>query len=316
MADDARLRRGVGKRGRGRKPEARGRVRRRDGEPDGDRPARGQARVKRPALAECRAEGSSEEKAVVEEDDERRAHHQRLGRGADRAGQRRQRVPAARVPRRGGAADRGVERAEIEQPREGLGALDDVRHRLGGEGMRGPQRRARQREPVRRTGVARGEPRTRERATEDCEQRERRQHVNREVYSVVAADIEPAERVVHGKCQRHDRARGAAQNARQRPQVTDAGVPGDAVQVVEDERAREAVAVGDERGRDDEGGGNRAAEPAQGPRTDRGRGSRGRGGPSGRVGERAPALGRAVGHERRRISSGAPSAGWTLRPRS
>src|SRR5262249_10651572 len=90
-----------------------------------------------------------------------------------------------------------------------------------------------------------------------------------------------------------------------RPQMADARVLDDAVEIVEDERTAEAVGVGDQRGRDDEAREEPAWFPVGGRRRDPWRSARGRAGTRGLGSERATALRLPVGHERQMIASGA-----------
>jgi hypothetical protein len=144
---------------------------------------------------------------------------------------------------------KGIEREEVKEAAEGLGALRDAGDGFGLQRVQGPERRCRERGGG---AVERGAFKWKrgERPAEEAEEREGGGRVDREVERVVAPHVFPRDGVVDGEGRIHDRTarRRAAVRRRQenleRIEAADRGVVEDGSGVVEEEGRMQRVRVG------------------------------------------------------------------------
>ena len=276
-------------------------------------PGGGQAGVESPAPMKRLPERRREEEAVIGQHHHRRHGHDLFRAHAHRARGDRRRIPGAR-PRRLRAPNHAIEREQEEQPHQQLGPLHDVGDALGLQRVHDPDQRRRERHPWRRVAVPLTQAGTQQRAPYDPVQRQRRHDVDGQVEGVIAPDVQPAQRVVHGQGKvddgpRSHRAVGRrGQEARQRPELADARVSRNRAQVVEEEGAAQAVVVGPDAGKDQQNG----SDPRGGGH------GRAPSGPGGRAGGGSafPAslsTGRALGHAARTGGACMPPLYPTLR---
>src|SRR5438132_1032 len=122
-----------------------------------------------------------------------------------------------------------------------------------------PEKCDRRREPWPRLADLGAETLPCERPADERPEEEAVREMEHEIEGVIALDVEPAERVVDGEAQVDERAPGdGAMDRRQerhprRPEMPDGRIPGDRLEVVEEERAVEAVGVrGDARADEEE----------------------------------------------------------------
>jgi hypothetical protein len=155
------------------------------------------------------AETAREEGPIIKQDDQRRRYHDLLAGHAKEAGQNRKNEPAAapclfvrRSLGEGGplsfrpfrSPDKAIEREQIEEAHEQLGAMHHRRHRLGLQGMDDPEQGDGEGEP-RRVGADRsGEPA--QRPPQDAKEGQGGQGMDGDAEGMVAGGIEAAEGVV------------------------------------------------------------------------------------------------------------------------
>ena len=256
MQNHAGLRQGISDRRDAAHPETRRRalhVGRRQERRDQERPRHDQRDVHRPAPAQRFAERSGEENPIVEKDRQRRGGDRLLGQHPQEAGGERGGVPAARPHRERSARD-AVQSEQVEEPRERLRALDDVGHRFGLERVDLPDQRRREGQRRRRALEARAQGRQVQRQAHQPEQRQRRQDVHDDVEGVKRRRVHGAagESAIDRQAQVQDRPVQRQEECPRRPEMPDRRVRDDLVNVVEDERVRQAVGVHRQAGEDDD----------------------------------------------------------------
>jgi hypothetical protein len=171
---------------------------------------------------------AGEEERVAQEEHQRRGRDGLLGREAERERQEHGRAPEQRA-RGHERAQEGVERPEVEERPERLGALTEIGHGRRLQGMRGPEQARRERHARAR---ARLEPRSavREQALDHAEQEQRAGRVHEHVENVVAPRLRAADPAIELERRHHQRTRRVVEPRAQ-------------LGIVEYERAREAVRV-------------------------------------------------------------------------
>ena len=154
--------------------------------------------------------------------------------------------------------------------------MNDVRDRLGLQGMQGPEQRHEQGEGRGGAAERRCQQRQTQRAPHNSEQEQRRASVNEQVEEVIAGCVKSSERVVHGQrgidhgAAAHGDARARGRKERG-AEAADTRVGEDGVGVVEEERHLPRIRVGHRQRGDDHADGTPA--PSRAIRW--GRGSRG-----------------------------------------
>ncbi len=154
-------------------------------------------------------------------------------------------------------AQAGVQRGEIEQRHQQLGALRHVDDRLGGERVNGPHQGREQRHGVRSAREPLVKEFQAQRAAHDGPYQQCRHAVQHDVGKVVAGRIEMAEVVIHGQRPIHQGAACGGKIfrrierprilgvAKQRPQPRDRRVAEYILPIIENKRSVDRAAVDD-----------------------------------------------------------------------
>ena len=204
-------------------------------------PGGGQGRVGAPMPPPGGAKAAGDERAVVEERQQRSGHDHFLGADAGQAGQdgKGEPEPAAARRDRRRAAGEAVERQQVAQAHQRLGALGQVGHRFGLHRVPRPER-AHQESQDRRVGAeARREQRPPQRAPHQGEQDPSGQDVNAEVDRMIAEYLGASDRVVDrvGKVEQRPTADHVGRPGREgepgRPQAPNGRVARDREMIVQ-----------------------------------------------------------------------------------
>ena len=245
----------------------------RDGDADADRaaaiaaragqqtpeqePGRRQRRVISAPLPPGVRETAGYERAVEQQHQHWCGNHVLLRRHAQQTRGDREHLPAARCWSVH-AAYEAIEREQIEQPHERLGALHDVGHPLGLQRMQRPQGRHRERDGHRGLAETPAKRRLGQRAPHQPKQRQAGERVDDDVCRVIAAHVEAAGGKVERQGQVQNRpaanreaAAKRCQDIRERPKVPQREVLDDRVLVIVDERPGQAVRIGRKDGEDE-----------------------------------------------------------------
>ncbi len=169
-----------------------------ENQPAEQQPRGGQSQIEPPALPARFPKRTSDKRAIVKQDHQRGRDHHFLGRHAQKAASHRSHRPED-GPALVRAANKTIQRQQIEQSHQRLGPLDDVSHGLGLQWMHGPEHGDRQSERQRRSAKPLAQGRPQQGLPHNPEQSQSREDMNRQVQRMVASHIGSAQGVVDGQ---------------------------------------------------------------------------------------------------------------------